>query len=273
MTRNVIRGYFEFNKQQKFAVVLIAILLAIGIAFSIIYNSLLLENPGKEIAYLQRSIDSLNKIEKADSQLNENSLFYFDPNTISIDSLLVLGFPKKTAITLINYRKYTVFKEPADLEKVYGLKESFLKRIRPFVKIEYHRKPKFKNEKKWSKSNLSFERITAISVNKSDSSEWKKIYGIGAVLSKRIVKYRQALGGFVSTKQIAEVYGINEELFQSINPYLILDKIELEKININNATFQQLVRHPYINSIHAKGILRHIQLSGNIESTEEFRNI
>jgi hypothetical protein len=41
------------------------------------------------------------------------------------------------------------------------------------------------------------------------------------VFSKRIVNYREKLGGFISKEQIREVYGISNELYQSIESQLV----------------------------------------------------
>ena len=37
---------------------------------------------------------------------------------------------------------------------------------------------------------------STIDVNRADAQEWQQLYGIGPVLSGRIVKFRDLLGGF-----------------------------------------------------------------------------
>jgi competence ComEA-like helix-hairpin-helix protein len=65
-----------------------------------------------------------------------------------------------------------------------------------------------------------------INLNSADSAELVKLYGIGPVLSKRIIKYRNSLGGkFQSVDQLKNVYGLSEETFNSIKPYLIVDTL------------------------------------------------
>jgi competence ComEA-like helix-hairpin-helix protein len=65
-----------------------------------------------------------------------------------------------------------------------------------------------------------------INLNRADSAELVKLYGIGPVLSKRIIKYRNSLGGkFQSVDQLKNVYGLSEETFNSIKPYLIVDTL------------------------------------------------
>ncbi len=61
-------------------------------------------------------------------------------------------------------------------------------------------------------------------VNSADTTELKRLRGIGSVLSARIVKYRDKIGGFKSLEQIQKIYGLSEETYRSILPHLILDK-------------------------------------------------
>ena len=60
-------------------------------------------------------------------------LFYFDPNTISEDSLMMLPIPKKAARNLIKYRsKGGVFSKSEDLKKIYGMDDHF-NIIEPYI--------------------------------------------------------------------------------------------------------------------------------------------
>lgn len=61
-------------------------------------------------------------------------------------------------------------------------------------------------------------------VNIADTTELKRLRGIGSILSARIVKYRDKIGGFKSLDQLQKIYGLSEETYRSILPHLILDK-------------------------------------------------
>ena len=93
-----------------------------------------------------------------------------------------------------------------------------------------------------------------IKINSANEEEWMKLYGIGPAYSKRIVKFRDALGGFHSIDQIAEVYGLPDSTFQSIRINLVLDESSIRKININTATDSLLKQHPYLNWRTAKAV-------------------
>lgn len=91
--------------------------------------------------------------------------------------------------------------------------------------------------------------------NLADSAKLVQLKGIGPVLSKRIMKYRDLLGGFYSAEQLKEVYGLSEETYNQITPYLRITKTSVRTINVNKADYRTLIRHPYIDKNVTKGIL------------------
>lgn len=106
-----------------------------------------------------------------------------------------------------------------------------------------------------------------IELNKADTSDLKKIPGIGSSYSLRIVKYRKLLRGYAHIHQLKEVYGIDEELYNKITPYITLTP-DISKIKVNSSSFQELNRHPYINYEQTKIILDIRKRKGNIESID-----
>lgn len=107
-----------------------------------------------------------------------------------------------------------------------------------------------------------------ISLNSTDTTEWKKIPGIGSSYSSRIVKYRSLLGGFVSKEQLLEVYGISSDIYFRISPYISEDS-NFIKLHINELEFNQLLRHPYLNYNQVQAIMNLRNKKGNIASINE----
>lgn len=107
-----------------------------------------------------------------------------------------------------------------------------------------------------------------ILLNTTDTAEWKKIPGIGSIFAARIVKYRNLLGGFVSVEQLKEVYGIDNELFSRISPYIQTDG-NFIKLQVNKLEFKELLRHPYFNYKQAQAIVNLRKRKGNIASIHE----
>lgn len=101
----------------------------------------------------------------------------------------------------------------------------------------------------------TFEKLS-IDLNNADTTELKKLYGIGSSYAKRIVKYRVALGGFVDLDQLGEVYGLKQETIDKILPSIYLGNTTVQKIDINSATVEELKAHPYIEWKVANSIVQ-----------------
>ena len=108
-----------------------------------------------------------------------------------------------------------------------------------------------------------------LGINSADTTAWMQLRGIGPVFSRRIIAYRNLLGGFVALEQLYEVYGLSEEQVQSMLPFLTLDSTDLRQLNVNTASVQQLRRHPYIDYYLAKTLWDERQLHGRIEDLGE----
>lgn len=113
----------------------------------------------------------------------------------------------------------------------------------------------------------------SIDINSADAEGFKKLYGIGDVLSKRIVAYRDKLGGFYSIEQLKEVYGLQDSTFQVIRKKLVLKKTTLTKININASEIETLEKHPYISGTLAKQIYNYRIKVKPFESVEEIKKM
>ncbi|SCM55326.1 putative protein {ECO:0000313/EMBL:CEA16961,1} [Petrimonas mucosa] len=107
-----------------------------------------------------------------------------------------------------------------------------------------------------------------ILLNSADTADWKRIPGIGSVFANRIVKYQNLLGGFVSVEQLREVYGIDDELFLRISPYIQADD-NYSKLQINRMEFRELLKHPYLNYRQVQAIVNLRKKRGKIASINE----
>lgn len=115
-----------------------------------------------------------------------------------------------------------------------------------------------------------FERPSfTVDINNADSIGFERLYGIGPVLAKRIVHFREALGGFYSVDQIREVYGLPDSTFQNIKGQLSIGKTELRQIGVNTATEEQLSKHPYLNKKQAKAICGYRKTKGPYTTIDE----
>jgi DNA uptake protein ComE-like DNA-binding protein len=121
-----------------------------------------------------------------------------------------------------------------------------------------------------------FPAGTIIELNTADTATLKKVPGIGSVFARRIVGYRALLGGFHSVSQLREVYGIDEERYQSLHVWFHADASFISKLPVNDLPSDSLAKHPYLNYKQARILqqLRHRKgrLTGweNLRLLEEF---
>ena len=95
----------------------------------------------------------------------------------------------------------------------------------------------------------------------------KHVPGIGSGYARRIVSYRQRLGGFCRVEQLLEIEGFPE----SALPYFELGGANLRKLDINRLTLQQLKEHPYVGYRRAKAIADYRRLHGPLQSLQQLR--
>lgn len=127
-----------------------------------------------------------------------------------------------------------------------------------------------KTKEKWvNKKNDKFKEGTVVELNSTDTTTLKRVPGIGSTFAKRIVKFRDLLGGFYSADQIREVYGIDEERYTSLRKWFTADSSLIIPIHLNHLTAKEIARHPYISYKQARIIENIVKRKGPIKNFGE----
>ncbi len=174
----------------------------------------------------------------------------FDPNQVDQNYWQSIGFPSE-----ISSRIFKFIHSGKDLEKanelalVYGMKESWLDQI---------------------KDSLIFVQ-KKIDLNSASKETLIELKGVGEKLAKRIVKFREALGGFYSIDQLSLVYGIDSNIVINNAQVLTLYQSH-EKIDLLSTGLKQMVSHPYLHEQQAEEIIRIRSVNSKIDSAQ-LRNI
>lgn len=122
---------------------------------------------------------------------------------------------------------------------------------------------------KKTKTQVSF---SAFDINTATAQELCQVKGIGEVLSARIIKFRDRLGGFISKEQYKEVYGLKPEVVEELGKCTFIHQsFAKQKIDLNTATIKSLLQHPYMTYDCAKLIVRKVERSGPFASMEEVK--
>lgn len=285
-------GFWVLSRKERLGVLILTIL----VVFLFILPDLYPSDPGKGFAPDTTWVVTLKKTEEREKKKagyqdrhsepvfinhkelsRENSrLFPFDPNTLNQDGWNALGLREKTIRTILHFKeKGGRFRKPEDLKKIYGLFPDEFERLLPWIQISdpgNNTKTVYENSPAPVKKSLTREK-KVIDINLADTSEWIALPGIGSKLAARIVLFREKLGGFYSTDQVAEVYALPDSVFQLIKPVLRLGEFSLKKISINEATFQELQAHPYLRRELAGPIIAYRKEHGPFKTIDELRRL
>jgi competence protein ComEA len=307
-TRNTwLKDYFTFTKKERRAVIVLAVLAILFSLLPALFPALVKsetdfivdEETEAQLAAMRTKEKSTPSTDDESNpadlyQPKNNSypqyntttkgeLFYFDPNTATEDELLRLGIKEKTAQTILKYRsKGGQFKKPEDFNRIYGLSPKDKERLLPYVKIENNiaSEPTSSNATTINtpsptapKSTFTEKTSKPIDINKADTAEWKSLKGIGSYYAKKIVGFRDKLGGFYSVQQVAETFGLPDSTFQTIKPFLLVNTAAIKQINLNSATVDELKAHPYIKGTIAHVIINYRNTHGEFKSLEQLQNI
>ncbi len=293
------KNFLSFTKKEKRGIVFtLLIIVAIFIAAKYVYPLIAVEKNISQTE-LSAATDSLlvkqndeGKKSYANNDFNSDegyqaypkksynttftgTMFYFDPNTLDAAGWQKLGVKDKTIASMQKYiSKGGRFREPEDLNKVWGLRDDEKERLIPYVRIAQQAQPTYTNNyTSYEKKPYEKKVIAAVDINTGDSSSFDALPGIGGGFSRRIINFRNKLGGFYKIEQVAETFGLPDSVFQKIKPLLKIYGNDIKKINVNTAKEEELKAHPYIRWQLAKVITEYKKQHGDFKNLEELKKI
>lgn len=210
------------------------------------------------------------------------SLREFNPNTISDADWISLGVPQRSVNMIRNYlNKGGRFRKPEQLMTIYGIDTNIAKTLIPYVKIEEEKKASFNKEQyelDFSSIDPKFRKppqktITTLDINTTDSASLESLPWIGEKLASRIIKFRDACGGFYTIDQIAGIYGVSDTAFLHFRSYLRVGNKGIRKLNINTDPADSLARHPYMQYRQAKALVAYRNQHGKLKNRQELLSI
>ena len=131
-----------------------------------------------------------------------------------------------------------------------------------------------RNNTPYGHRQYGYKRAEKINLNTADSAVLTTLYGIGPYFAKRIIEYRERLGGsFVSEFQLLEIHGIDSARFGSIRGRIAIDG-NVRRLSIADSSFNFLRRNPYIGYGAAKKIIAFREENGaDMCSLENLLNV
>ena len=279
----IFKSHFWYHKRQRngvFFLVLIIVLLQ-GVYFFADFSSKRIVDTNKgELAKFQNQIDSLKVVE---FEKRKPKLYPFNPNYITDFKGYQLGMSSEEIDRLHKYRVQRKFVNSAiEFQQITKVSDSLLDAISPYfkfpdwvIKRENQKKNKIVGESSVEKHiNNKVYKISTNNINKATEQDFRTVEGVGEVLSARIIKYRNKLQGYSLSSQLYEVWGLDKETANSVlRTFKIVEKPIVKKVNVNTATFKEVLSNPYINYELCKKIFEYRDEVAELQSISELRNI
>ncbi|MBQ2856834.1 MAG: helix-hairpin-helix domain-containing protein [Bacteroidaceae bacterium] len=277
------KDFFYYSQSERRAVVVLMTLIALFVAGLVwlpdVKKTLVVDMPERDSIGLKNferemQVKSFRRKERADSAVVKSPVVLnpFDPNTADSIELSSLGLSRLVVRNILKYRqKGGHFRTVESFARIYGLKEKEFEKLKPYIRIVRTEKSEpvkvdsIASVAKVEKKVFKYPEGTQVDVNSADTTELKKIPGIGSGIAKAIVGYRKRLGGFYSLEQLAEIKYVTPELFE----WFKLEETSVRKLEINKSGLDKLRLHPYINFYQAKVIVEHRRKKGPIKSLSQ----
>lgn len=149
--------------------------------------------------------------------------FVFNPNTVSMDDLQRLGFSRKQAQSIDNYRrKGGVFRRKSDFARSYVVSDSVYKRLEAYISIPL------------------------IDLNQADSADFDSLPGIGGWFASKMIEHRERLGGYSYKEQLMDIYRFDQEKFDALSDLVTVS--EPYRYPLWTLPADSLRIHPYIRN-------------------------
>lgn len=200
----------------------------------------------------------------------------FDPNGLSPEEWGAMGIPSHISRNIHNYLKAGGrFRYKHDLARIYTIDDALFAALEPYIELPLKPAAPTTAPENPSPAEKKAEPLPSapehllIDINLADSAGFTRLYGIGPVFSRRIVEYREKLGGFHSKAQLLEVFGMDSTRMAGIADQVVADSASLRKLDINTASFEQLLHHPYITYNVANSIISLRKQHGPFHQVED----
>lgn len=151
----------------------------------------------------------------------KTEVFRFNPNTVSVEDMIRLGFTAKQAESINRYRvKGGRFRRKEDFAKSYTVSDAMYRRLESYIDIPL------------------------LDINAADSADFDTLPGIGGYFAGKMVEYRSRLHGYSCTEQLMDIYHFDKEKYDALKDLITAGCAEAYPLWSLPA--DSLRMHPYI---------------------------
>jgi len=286
--KKVIRSFFFFSKRERIGTAVLLTTLLVFILAPRVYSFFKTDSVtdftqfDEAIAQFEKNkakarndkniAKANNNYKKENNNINTNAQrFPFDPNTISKDSMYLLGIPTKTANIIANYRnKGGKFYQPENFKKMYSLSPELYQELKPYITITAFgkTKPIFAGKSNKKESTPIHINLAPFDPNTASAEELQQL-GLSKKTSATFINFRNKGGKFYKKEDVKKIYGISESQYQELAPFINIPKRIVAENNtpttFDNST--QRIETPEVN------IRKPIQIDINQASPEDWQKL
>lgn len=298
--KNIFRDFFTFNKRERNGVFILfsiigGLVLYLNVSSRFVSRELVdFTAFDKDVKRFQESIEDKkgtatyprqSSFEASSVTAEETTAerFYFNPNNLPEHDWKRLGLTEQQIKSIKKYEsKGGTFRTKGDVKKMYCIKQAQYESLEPYIQIGSPAESARVREKTTSVfqdgkventsliSKPEVERIRLVDLNTADSAMLIRIKGIGPFYAKNIIKYRNAIGGFVKKEQLLEIWKFDQEKLNAIEKHIVVDATKIRKINLNSCEPSDL-KSPYISWTIANGIVNYRKNHGKYKTVDEIK--
>jgi len=297
-----VKEFFNFSKRERNGTIILLLIIAILL---IVNNTMFVF--AKDINYdysnFETEIDtfltSLNNkddeeyINRLDQYIIDRydtlELFTFNPNSTSSENWLKLGLTEKQIGTLNNYlSKGGKYYDKKDFQKTYGIRTKQYQILKPYIDLpeeskknykKYNKKYDYNKYDKPKEPTFKTGELFNFNPNTATKSDWQKL-GFSEKQATTFIKYTSKGGRFYKKEDLLKIYGVKQEHYDILEPYIVLEKKENKPtydeniiVDINSATQSELTEIRGIGDYYASRMLKYRDLLGGYSKKEQLLEV
>jgi DNA uptake protein ComE-like DNA-binding protein len=275
----IFKSHFWYTKNQRNGILLLLIIiifLQLILHFKNFDSQQMVDLSLPKITSYNKQLDSLKK---KSSKKKKFKIYPFNPNYISDYKGYQLGMNVDEIDRLLAHREQRLYVNSAkEFQTITKISDSLLQKISPFFKFPEWVQKKNNNKNNQQRyipnSRINVSEITTVDINKATLKDFTAIEGVDEYISERIIKYRSKLQGFSFKEQLFEVWGLDELMANKIlSTFSIKNKPIIKKVNINTASFKEVLSNPYIDYELCIQIFDYKDEVAELQSISEIKNI